>query len=66
MSIDQTFIKNLVKIEKVSEDFKNREDTDAGGHRNQTGVHVLKGGHLLLLDTNQLLQEFVSPGHLIS
>ena len=58
--------KNLEKIEKVGEDFKHREDTNARGHRHQTGMHVLVGGQLLILDTNQLLQELVSPGHLIS
>ena len=57
---------HLEEVEEIGDDLHEGEHADTGGDGGDAGVHVLVGGHLLLLDTNQLLQELVSPGHLIS
>ena len=57
---------HLEEVEEIGDDLHEGEHADTGGDGGDAGVHVLVGGHLLLLDTNQLLEELVSLVHLIS
>ena len=57
---------HLVKVEEVSKNLEQREGADTCGSHHKDGVHVLIGGHLLRLDTDQLIQKLVSLVHLIS
>ena len=56
---------NLEEIEVIADDLQEGEHEDTGGDGGDTCVHVLVGGHLLLLDIDQSLQEGVPLVHLI-
>ena len=57
---------NLEEVEVIADHLKEGEHEDTGGDSGDTGVHVLVGGHLLILDIDQSLQEGVPLVHLIS
>ena len=57
---------NLEEVEVIADDLQEGEHEDTGGDGGDAGVHVLIGGHLLLLDIDQSLQEGVPLVHLIS
>ena len=57
---------HLEEVEEIGDDLHEGEHADTGGDGGDTGVHVLVGGHLLLLDIDQSLQEGVPLVHLIS
>ena len=56
---------NLEEVEVIADDLHEGEHKDTGGDGGDAGVHVLEGGHLLLLDTDEPLQELVPLVHLI-
>lgn len=56
---------HLEEVEKIAEDFQNREHEDAGGYCQDTGVHVVIGVLLLLFNMKEPLKELVSLVHLI-
>ena len=56
---------HLEEVEEIGDDLHEGEYTDTGGDGGDAGVHVLVGSHLLLLDTDEPLQELVPLVHLI-
>ena len=56
---------HLEEVEVIADDLHEGEHADTGGDGGDAGVHVLVGGHLLLLDTDEPLQELVPLVHLI-
>ena len=55
---------NLEEVEEVGDDFQDGEDEDACGDCQHAGVHVVVGGHLLLLDPEEPVKELMSLVHL--
>ena len=56
---------HLEEVEEIGDDLHEGEHADTGGDGGDAGVHVLVGDHLLLLDTDEPLQELVPLVHLI-
>ena len=56
---------HLEEVEEIGDDLHEGEHADTGGDGGDAGMHVLVGGHLLLLDTDEPLQELVPLVHLI-
>ena len=43
---------HLEEVEEIGDDLHEGEHADTGGDGGDAGVHVLVGGHLLILDTD--------------
>ena len=43
---------HLEEVEEIADDLHEGEHEDTGGDGGDAGVHVLVGGHLLILDTD--------------
>ena len=56
----------LEEVEEIAYDLHDGEHEDTSGDGGDTGVHVLVGGNLLILDIDQSLQEGVPLVYLIS
>ena len=56
---------HLEEVEEIADDLHEGEHADRGSDGGDAGAHVLEGGHFLLLDTDEPLQELVSLVHLI-
>ena len=57
---------NLEKVEEIADDLHDREDADADSDEGDTGLHVIIGDLLLILDSYEPHQEVVPLVHLIS
>ena len=56
---------HLEEVEEISDDLHDGEHADTGGDGGDAGLHVLVRSHLLLLDTDEPLQELVPLVNLI-
>ena len=57
---------DLCEIEEIGDHLHESEHADTGGDNGSTAVHIIIGGHLILLDNEEPFQEVVSLVHLIS
>ena len=57
---------NLEEVEEICQDLHDSKHSDTGSDSGDAGVHVVVGGHLLLLDNEDPFQEVMSLIHLIS